>query len=543
MLGKPVTVPFSADTNRWTGFRSSTALAGTVSLSANSATVAGAGTSFTTLLQAGQSVVFSADTTATQYEILAIASNTSLTLTAAYQGATASGSTMMTVGDVDAAGNQTGQLCSMCGAAKYDAEGRLMFVPTTSTSSQAVRYYYDGNGKRVMKVLCAAGTWTCDASSQGAVITTFVYDAAGELAAEYSPSSPDAGRKFLFTDGLVSTRLYATETGTVTNCYDYLPFGEEISQGYGGRSSCYGTAGYPAAADVVSGKFTGKERDAETGLDYFGARYLSTAHGRFTSPDGGDASTSNPQNLNRYTYVKNNPLALIDPDGNKDEPATGRLTYINTALARDKTLLNVIKLSNNLGQQSFGEAFERGAFSNLDTGVGNTLRGLAGEATVIDDINGSVGRPGTAFPSPTNLPGVKPDIGMQLQGALAVPMGLENIATPTGGLATVPLGPTVTKNYLEVKSGLSASSIGDGVSQTINTLGAIKTAGMAGTATATLVVDAGAWSKLSPAMRTAYVGRVSASGGYIQVQPGLADAARKRAQSAVDEAQRHRPNQ
>ncbi len=69
-------------------------------------------------------------------------------------------------------------------------------------------------------------------------------------------------------------------------------------------------------------QFTGKERDSESGLDYFGARYYGSGMGRFTSPDWSDApepvpyaDPSNPQTLNLYTYTRNNPLSLIDDDG------------------------------------------------------------------------------------------------------------------------------------------------------------------------------------------------------------------------------------
>jgi RHS repeat-associated protein len=62
---------------------------------------------------------------------------------------------------------------------------------------------------------------------------------------------------------------------------------------------------------------TGKERDAETGLDYFGARYMSSAQGRFTSPDApfADQHVENPQSWNLYQYGYNNPLANVDLDG------------------------------------------------------------------------------------------------------------------------------------------------------------------------------------------------------------------------------------
>jgi RHS repeat-associated protein len=77
----------------------------------------------------------------------------------------------------------------------------------------------------------------------------------------------------------------------------------------GNRGSCFG------GTDGVEEKFTGKERDAETGLDFFEARYFSSAQGRFTSPDPLGGSLIDPQTLNRYAYVRNNPLALTDPTG------------------------------------------------------------------------------------------------------------------------------------------------------------------------------------------------------------------------------------
>jgi RHS repeat-associated protein len=65
----------------------------------------------------------------------------------------------------------------------------------------------------------------------------------------------------------------------------------------------------------VRQKFGSKERDAETGLDYFVARYYSSVQGRFTVPDSFGGSGSNPQTLNLYAYVRNNPLKYVDPTG------------------------------------------------------------------------------------------------------------------------------------------------------------------------------------------------------------------------------------
>jgi RHS repeat-associated protein len=71
-------------------------------------------------------------------------------------------------------------------------------------------------------------------------------------------------------------------------------------------------------------KFTGKERDTESGLDYFGARYYSNALGRFITPDWAAkaaavpyAEFADPQSLNLYSYVRNDPVARADANGHE----------------------------------------------------------------------------------------------------------------------------------------------------------------------------------------------------------------------------------
>ncbi|MCC6589864.1 MAG: RHS repeat-associated core domain-containing protein [Bryobacterales bacterium] len=191
---------------------------------------------------------------------------------------------------------------------KYDAENRLVeaTVPSTTAGNPSVvtTYSYDGDGRRV-KV-------------SGASTTLFVYDAMGNLAQEYGPLTSVSGTQFLTSDALGSTRLVTNRTSSQNACYDYLPFGEEIPAGQFGRThSCFGAGVYPSAPGVTSLKFTAKERDAETGLDYFGARYFSAAQGRWTSPDRpfADQFPDDPQSWNLYSYVRNNPLRYIDDDG------------------------------------------------------------------------------------------------------------------------------------------------------------------------------------------------------------------------------------
>src|ERR1700735_4921600 len=73
-------------------------------------------------------------------------------------------------------------------------------------------------------------------------------------------------------------------------------------------------------------KFTAKERDAESGLDMFGARYYGSSIGRFMTPDWAAKPTNvpyadfgNPQSLNLYSYLNNRPTIMRDLDGHGDQ--------------------------------------------------------------------------------------------------------------------------------------------------------------------------------------------------------------------------------
>jgi RHS repeat-associated protein len=127
--------------------------------------------------------------------------------------------------------------------------------------------------------------------------------AGGKLLATYDTS----GVHFPLTDPLGTKRIQANAAGAVDETCVSLPFGD---------------AQYCTGDDATEHHFTGKERDTESGNDYFEARYYSSAMGRFMSPDWSAmvepvpyAKLDDPQSLNLYVYVRNNPLSMTDPDG------------------------------------------------------------------------------------------------------------------------------------------------------------------------------------------------------------------------------------
>jgi RHS repeat-associated protein len=104
-------------------------------------------------------------------------------------------------------------------------------------------------------------------------------------------------------------RQITDATGAVLSRHDYLPFGTEWPA--------------PGSGTALEHKvqFAGTERDAESGLDYLGARYFGSQTGRFTRPDtpGIDQHPSDPQSWLLYSYVRNNPLRYTDSTGEKCE--------------------------------------------------------------------------------------------------------------------------------------------------------------------------------------------------------------------------------
>jgi RHS repeat-associated protein len=178
----------------------------------------------------------------------------------------------------------------------YDEENRLK-------TAGGVTYTYDGDGRRVRK---NNGT---------------LYWGNGPLAESDLSASATSWKEYIFFNGTRIARRdasnssvhyiysdYLGSSSVITNATGTLPVEEDLDY------FPYGGIAYGAPSDHY--EFTGKERDSESGLDYFGARYDSSTLGRFMTPDSiAYSGLGDPQSLNLYSYVGNHPTSLVDPDG------------------------------------------------------------------------------------------------------------------------------------------------------------------------------------------------------------------------------------
>jgi len=237
----------------------------------------------------------------------------------------------------DAAGNVTQDAANNY---VYDIEGRVCAVQNRLTTV-ATQYVYNANGGRVAKgsittwpahgsvcsvpnsligfqlqeanLLGGGGVQEVEVDYVGGGLHQAHHNVFGDggLIATYTATAgSDPALYFNFNDWLGTKRLEVDSAGLIVNWWRSDPFGDYLSP--------YLSNG----PDATPHHFTGKERDTESGLDYFGARYYASSMGRWMSPDwaaGADplpyADLSDPQTLNLYSYTQNNPLARRDPDG------------------------------------------------------------------------------------------------------------------------------------------------------------------------------------------------------------------------------------
>ena len=198
--------------------------------------------------------------------------------------------------DYDAAGNL---IKDGLRTFKYDAENRL----THLDGSPDQNYFYDGAGLRVKKV--ASGT-----------TTRYIFSGT-KVIAEYTGTTPTLSKEYIYAGSQLlatlsntgiptyhhpdhlSARVNTDSAGAVAGQQGHYPFGES----------------WYSINTTTKWQFTTYERDSESGLDYAMFRYDSTRLGRFATPDPLAGTIWNPQSLNRYSYVLNDPVNLVDPLG------------------------------------------------------------------------------------------------------------------------------------------------------------------------------------------------------------------------------------
>ncbi len=222
----------------------------------------------------------------------------------------------------------TNQFTSIPGVTvSYDANGNLLTdnlntytwdrywgsMLTVTAGSTTVTATYDALGRMVE-------------NNAGGAYTEFIYGPTGAKVAKVNGTTLikafialPGGAKAIYSstglayyrhaDWLGSSRLTSTQSRGVYSSSAYAPFGEQ-----------YATSG------TADASFTGQDQDTVSTLYDFPARRYSPSQGRWISPDPlgrGAVTLANPQSWNRYSYVKNNPLAYIDPDGTSDDDDSG----------------------------------------------------------------------------------------------------------------------------------------------------------------------------------------------------------------------------
>jgi RHS repeat-associated protein len=166
---------------------------------------------------------------------------------------------------------------------------------------------------------------------------------------------------YYIQDHLGSSSIMTDRNGVVVEHYEYSAYG---------LSKCGGSG----SAFQVSNRFTGQVLDEETGLYYYNSRYYDPGLGRFIQPDTLVPDPSDSQQLNRYTYVNNNPLKYVDPSGHEI------LTAIIVGVVVGAAVGAAAAAAQGARGQGIALAALAGAVGGLFGGVGFWAGGVIGGA-------------------------------------------------------------------------------------------------------------------------------------------------------------------
>ena len=192
-------------------------------------------------------------------------------------------------------------------AASSDAENHLTSVTTTYGGvPSTVTFVYDGDGGRVKKIEGTTTTrylsklYECDTTGGATSCTRFIWAGSTRIATIAS----NGAVHYWHGDHLGSSSVITDSTGATVQAITYLPYGDLLTN-----------QSVTTPAVDVPYKYTGKELDTSSNLYFYESRYYHPVFGRFASPDTIVPNPRDPQSLNRYSYVRNNPLKYTDPTG------------------------------------------------------------------------------------------------------------------------------------------------------------------------------------------------------------------------------------
>ena len=378
----------------------------------------------------------------------------------------------------------------------YDAAGNLYTIPSIASYSYdaenrlvttaGLNYLYDGDGRRVAKKNGSTvnkiywygqnGEVLDETDGTGSVSNSafneYIFFGGQRVARRDSSNNVN----YYFADHLGTARVVANSSGTILDDSDFYPFGgERVVVSSSGNNY----------------KFTGKERDSESGLDNFGARYYSFAISRFISTDPktfNGTTLGNPQRWNRYIYVLDNPLTLVDPDGRDAKEfwkAVSNLVSIKISKGAGVEVSGSIaglKVSASSSSKTetkyfpFSDDKRTETKTSTETGLKGKIGPFTGELKnripTVDPATGKVDRSGGEI---SGSVGVSGDKGETAKGSASVGVSSDHeisVIGVSGGVGPVLGGFEVVVNTEELATAVSnvPSALKEGLTDAVNGL-------------------------------------------------------------------------
>jgi RHS repeat-associated protein len=309
----------------------------------------------------------------------------------------------------DAAGNQTQEGASRFFEWDHNDRLRCFYVDDGSTITKYTHYLYDSGGNRVKK-LTRKQNGDYDSTTYIDGLHEYRTDGSSErTTAHLMPALPASGddeariamvrqghdfgdttpaTKYILSDHLGSSSVELEDSGAFIDKEEYYPFGETSFGAY--QKKRY--------------KYNGKERDEESGLYYYGARYYSAWTCRFTSVD--PKAPERPRH-SPYSYTDNNPVNLVDPKG--ENPIVAAIAQIISTIASVASAIQGIISAVTSAISSVASAI-----TNIVNAIGNAINKAV--QAVSDAISSAIDTVGSTIESAVDSIGGKGQSGGNISG-------------------------------------------------------------------------------------------------------------------------------